>query len=58
MSAEMPRSLATLRDLAAALQKTEEDYLENFNLMAAIACVVMWDGDVTASATYLQDGTV
>ena len=54
----MPRSLATLWDLAAALQKTEEDYLENFNLMAAIACVVMWDGDVTASATYLQDGTV
>ena len=54
----MPRSLATLRDLAAALQKAEEDYLEKFNLMAAVARVVIWNGDVTASGTYLQDGTV
>ena len=54
----MPCSIATLRNLAAALQKVEEDYLEKFNLMAAVARVVIWDGDVTASGTYLQDGTI
>ena len=53
ISAEMPHSLATLRDLAAALQKAEEDYLEKFNLMAAVAHVVIWDGNVTASGAYL-----
>ena len=35
----MLHSLATLRDLAAALKKVEEDYLEKFNLMAVVARV-------------------
>ena len=58
MSTKMPRSLAMLWDLAAALQKAEEDYLEEFNLMAGVARVAIWDGNITASGTYLHDGTV
>ena len=54
----MPRFIATLHDFVADLQKVEEDHLEQFNSMAAVACAVIWDGDTIASGTYLKDGTV
>ena len=58
LSTEMPRSSATLRDLAAALQQTEEKYLEKFSSVAAVARVAVWDGNTTAGGVFLQDGTI
>ena len=54
----MPQSIATLRDLVADLQKVEEDHLEQLDSMAAVTCMQIWDGDTTASVTYLNDKTV
>ena len=57
LSAEMLHFIATLRNLAANLQKVEEDYLEQFNLTAMVARAPIWNGDITASGTYLSNAT-
>ena len=55
LSAEMPHSIATLRDLAAALQKAKENYLERFNSTAVVARVAIWDGNTTARGISLYN---
>ena len=54
----MPQSIAILCDFVADLQKVKEDHLEQLNSMAAVTCMQVWDGDTTASVTYLNDETV